>query len=166
LAALRRAGDMYESMADQGGYGSAQGNIGSLHHILGDYETALAFQLKSLAIHESINNKFGITVALLDVGTIYRDLKKLAEAREYLVRAHTLSAEIQSKEFEAKSLCELGLLCEAEATLMDGEMKTAKLKEALELIEKGAAILNEMNNAQKNKYKPDLERVKKIANSE
>ncbi len=166
LATLGRAADICESLGDQSGFATALGNIGSVHDLRGNYDTALQFLLKSLAIWESINDRWGLVVGLTDVGEAYRKLQRLADARESLVRAHALATETQLKEVAAMSLCELGLLCEAEAAQAEGDAKGAKMNDAREQLETGVAILIEMNNVQKDKYETELERVKKSLTSE
>ena len=171
LEMLRRAADICESLGDQAGYATTLGNIGSVYHNRGEYDTALVLLRKCLALHEAID-PWGIAVGLIDVSETYRRLKHFSDARESLVRAQALATEAQLKELVAIAHCELGLLSEAEAEQMavdSREAITAKIalmNEARAQVEKGVAILYEMDNIQKDKYTRELERIIKSLNSE
>ncbi|NVJ49142.1 MAG: tetratricopeptide repeat-containing sensor histidine kinase [Gammaproteobacteria bacterium] len=62
-------------------------NLGIMFRHLGDYESALSYLLRSLAIKETLDNKTPIATTLNNIGVIYHQLEKYQEAISYFDRA-------------------------------------------------------------------------------
>ncbi|HET7152858.1 MAG TPA: tetratricopeptide repeat protein, partial [Candidatus Kapabacteria bacterium] len=155
-----------ESIGNRAGIASSLGNIGVVYGSRGAYEEALEYHQKSLAIQESISNSAGIVVSLGNIGEIHRKQGNLQEARAALVKAKNIADAIRSKRTSANALCELGLLCEAEAMQNTGSAFNEKIDEAVLLLEEGLAILREIQSGDIIKYELELERIKKMTNIE
>jgi len=157
---------MQESIGERDGIARSLLNIGVVHGSRGAYDDALEYYAKSLVIQESIGDRASIAAALVNIGVVQLKQGNLPEARTALTKSKNTAVEIRSTQQIAYSLCELGLLCEAEAMQRIGAARTEKISEAVALLEEGLAIFREIKSAHVKKYEPELERIKQSMKSE
>jgi tetratricopeptide (TPR) repeat protein len=158
---------IFESIGDRPGMAAVQDNIGQVYSARGAYEEALEYHTNALAIRESIGVRLGIATTLVNIGVVHRKQGNFADGRIALTKAKNIADEIQSKEIGGIALCELGLLCEAEALQSISAARSEKMNEAVVLLEEGLAMFREMKSSQVKEYEIELERIKQlITNSE
>jgi adenylate cyclase len=86
----------------------ALGNIGLLYQYLSDYQQALSYCQKALAIFEEIGSKEGIARNLSNIGLVYWNLSDYAQALSYLQKALAINEEIGNKNGIAINLGNIG----------------------------------------------------------
>jgi len=156
----KRSLEIREAVGDRSGTATTLGNIGNEYAILGDYNEALAHHKRSLEIFESIGERSGISRLRLCLGISYRKQGNLQQGWDEIRQAGTLAAEIKSKALEAGSVCEMGLLSEAEALKIEGDARTAKVKEAVAYLEKGLSMMRQIPHSEARNYEDELERIR------
>ncbi|OFX32750.1 MAG: hypothetical protein A2X08_06805 [Bacteroidetes bacterium GWA2_32_17] len=85
---------MSEELEDDNRIGNAYNNIGGVFYEQKKYNDALTNYFASLKIGENIHDKVSISSSLVNIGDVYTTLKKYNEAKDYLIKAKELSAEI------------------------------------------------------------------------
>ncbi|MCW3102996.1 MAG: hypothetical protein JWO09_1436 [Bacteroidetes bacterium] len=100
--------EMFRKLKDTGTIAMILGNIGNVYGNFGDkklnkgadprkipeYDTAVAYYKKSLALYEITGDKRNKAVHLASLGSLYRGMKKYPEAKERLLQSLELSEEI------------------------------------------------------------------------
>lgn len=93
---FQAAGEAFESADKQKKAAIQYKNIGVFYRKLGDYKTAIEFQIKSLKLFEEINDIDGQVTAIMNIGNVYVFQKQPELAFPYFEKALNL-ARIQDK---------------------------------------------------------------------
>ena len=72
--------------------------IGYVHYIIGRYDKALNYYLKSLKIYEEAGNKIGIAKCHCNIGMIYQEQGSFYKALEYYIKSLKIYKNIGDKE--------------------------------------------------------------------
>ncbi|MBK9247042.1 MAG: tetratricopeptide repeat protein [Ignavibacteria bacterium] len=84
--------------------------IGNVHVSLGNYDNALEFFNKALAINEEIGSKNGIAHNLGNLGNVYHNLSDYTQALTFFQKALAINEEIASKNGIAINLGNIGIV--------------------------------------------------------
>jgi len=116
--------------ADQQTLAEALGQTGKQYHHVGEYDTALEYLKRSLAICEEIGDKKGEGATLNNISQIYHARGEYDTALEYLNRSLAICQEIGDKKGEGTTLNNISLIYKVR-----GEYDTALeyLKRSLEI---------------------------------
>jgi CHAT domain-containing protein len=85
-----------EAAGDKYGVSLTLANLGFVHQSQGDYERALDYYRKSLALKEATGDKNGIALMLTNIGGIYHRQGHAAQALDSAARASALARQIGS----------------------------------------------------------------------
>lgn len=85
-----------KAIGDLKGVGATLGNIGECYEAMGNLKQALAIQLQSLAVKDSISHQSGLAWAYFDLASVYAKLKDVKKANFYLDKAEAKSRVIKS----------------------------------------------------------------------
>ncbi|MEW5936597.1 MAG: tetratricopeptide repeat protein [Candidatus Thermoplasmatota archaeon] len=123
-----------ETGAEQKDIGNALRAMGNIHLSKGEYDDALQYYEKSMAVMEKVDDKYGIAAALNNIGIVHLYRGELEKALEYYGRSLEMFEKIGDKRGIVHSLCGL-----AETHLEMGKDQTA-----LENAEKAVGIAVEI----------------------
>lgn len=84
--------------------------LGVLFYKKGDYESAIAYQQKSLALNTSCNNQLGCAINQTNLGNIYSELKYDKQAESYYLQALQTYNQLNNKLQLARCLINIGAL--------------------------------------------------------
>jgi two-component system, NtrC family, sensor kinase len=113
--------EIKRELNDKGGIATTLNNIGALFSDSADDEKdaaavaklraeALKNYSEALSVRESINDKNGIVLSMMNIGTLTTKLKQFAAAKKYLSKSLALSIEIGTKEWTRESCLSLSAL--------------------------------------------------------
>jgi len=160
LGYFTRSIEIYEALGDRRDICLPLTGIGTVKYNLGEYDEALAYHRRSLEAAEAVGYQFGMCSALLNMGIVYRVQGDFTNSRSTIERVQSIGREYNIQWGEAQAECELGLINEAESALLDDAGKAAKMKGAVDLLEKGIATLRDMKYNIYKDYEKDLARIK------
>jgi tetratricopeptide (TPR) repeat protein len=83
--------------------GISLNNIGIMHHDKGDYDKALEYYNRSLAINEEIGYKYVMGYSLNNIGIVHRNKGDYDKALEYLEKSLSIQKEVGTKEIELET---------------------------------------------------------------
>ena len=114
---LLQALKIYETPGLEGeqtreGLAYTNNNIGFLYYSMGHYNQALEYYLKARAIHESLDNKWGISIVLNNIAEIYREKKEYDKALSYYSQSLQLKEELGYRHGMATTLHNIGKVYE------------------------------------------------------
>lgn len=84
----------YENTENKKSLGHILGQIRYVYNFKGDYEKANEYSFKSLAVFEEINDKPGMALANMDIGSNFFNQKRYTEALDYTLKGYQLSKEL------------------------------------------------------------------------
>lgn len=87
----------YESKDDKKNLANVLGQIRYVYNFKGDYEKANEYSFKSLALFEEINDRPGMALANMDIGTNFFNQKRYKEALDYTLKGYQLSKQLGLK---------------------------------------------------------------------
>ncbi|PFX13030.1 Tetratricopeptide repeat protein 28 [Stylophora pistillata] len=105
-----------ETNGDKRGEAVCYGNLGTLHHSIGEYENCSRHVSKALALSIKNGYRDGEAASYGTLGTLFQSLGKYDKAREYEEKALTIRKEIGDKQGEAASYGNLGTLFQSLAS--------------------------------------------------
>ena len=103
LKALR----IFKELGDKSDEALVTGNIGAVYFEQNNYAEALEYEFKSLAIAEKAANNESAMQAMITIGSVYMAQHHYTDAIRYHFRAFSISKEIDDKNGEAISLCNM-----------------------------------------------------------
>ena len=80
--------------SDTAGEGTTLNNFATLYHAQGDYETALSYLQKSLAIRKQIGDTAGLCATLFNMGHLHRQNDQVQEAMSAWVTVYGIARQI------------------------------------------------------------------------
>jgi len=86
------------------------GNLGLIRYDLGQWDQALTFLEKSLALSEEIGHVQGVAATLVNIGLIHLQQGSHTAARKAFTRALSIQRRLGAHRDEAKTLCNLGVV--------------------------------------------------------
>ncbi len=92
------------------GIANSCSNIGMMYYYKGDYDKALAFDLKSLNIHIELGDKLRIALLYDKIGVLYYDKGDYKKALPYLLKSLKIYKEIKNKQGIGNLYNNIGLL--------------------------------------------------------
>jgi len=92
------------------GISYALNNIGIVHQNMSNYEEALHYQERSIALKEKIGDRIGLAGSYVNVGNIRLIKNNFAEAERCYQRASEISRELRDREYLSNALNNLGTL--------------------------------------------------------
>lgn len=110
LEALSGVPEQAAGLGDAVLEGEALGQLGDLHHKLGQMEPAREMLERALAIHRQTRNRLGEAEALINLGDLFRSLSQNREARAVLEQSHSIALEIGNPLCESRALAILALV--------------------------------------------------------
>jgi len=99
---------VYREIGDRQGEASSLNNLGNAYNSLAEYERAIEFHEKSLAISREIGDRQGEASSLNNLGNVYRSLAEYEQAIEFHKLSLALARAIGDSWLEALSLANLG----------------------------------------------------------
>jgi tetratricopeptide (TPR) repeat protein len=90
--------------------GASLGNIGVVHVDKGDYDTALDYYGRSLAIQEELGDKRGMGYNLGNIGTVHKNKGDYNKALDYYGRSLAIQEELGDKAGMGGSLNNIGIV--------------------------------------------------------
>jgi tetratricopeptide (TPR) repeat protein len=81
---------------------TAYGNLGSVSYELGDFQAAIDWYQKDLALSEQLGDWTGTAATLHNMGHVALEMGDLAAARDYFVRSRDLYARFGLTDFVAE----------------------------------------------------------------
>ena len=114
----------------------ALNNIGNVYRRLSDYDRALEYYEKALALNEELGNKDGVAASIGNIGIVYEKLSLFAKALEFYVKALALREEVGNKGGAAITIGNIGVVY----------FKLSQYANALEYYEKALALDKELDN--------------------
>ena len=97
-----------EDIGDKHGMGNSLNNIGVVHKIKGDYETALDYYGRSLVIREELGDKDGMGHSLNNIGNVHKNKGDYDKALDHLERSLAIREKIGDKSGMGYSLGNIG----------------------------------------------------------
>jgi tetratricopeptide (TPR) repeat protein len=82
---------LFKEINNKEGLGSSYNGLGTLLCDRKDYEGALKYYFLALQTWQELNRQSGISSVLLNIGDAYYKMKKLPEAKSYLIKAEELA---------------------------------------------------------------------------
>ncbi len=108
LEHYQKSWQIYEEIGNKRGQGDTLNNSSEAAFELGDYENALTFGLRSLALHEEINYQDDLGIVLTAVGRAYAALQQPRQALDCLHRGLNISRAGANRYSELRCLLYLG----------------------------------------------------------
>ena len=105
-------------------------NIGLIYRRQGRHDQALIYARRSLALFETIDDKFGIANLQNNIGVIYKSQERYDEALEWFRKAHKNNEEVKAIPGVARTLNNIG----------DTYRAQGRYDEALEALKKGLQL--------------------------
>jgi tetratricopeptide (TPR) repeat protein len=133
LESQRRAAHLVK---DRQYEGSALGNLGSAHAVLGDARKAIEYQEQALVVSREIGDRRAEGSVLGNLGLAHADLGDARKAIEFDEQSIVIKREIGDRRGEGNSLCRIG---SAHAALGD-------VRKAIECYEQALAIAREIGD--------------------
>ena len=99
---------LFEASGDERGIASTLDDIGKVHWMRGDYETAERFTLQALERRRALGDDRGVALGYNNLGIVYQDSGRFAEALEAFQQALELRRSIDDLPGIAQSLNNLG----------------------------------------------------------
>lgn len=122
----------------------SMGNIGYVHHIKGDYLTALNYYQKSLKIADKLGVKKEIALMLHNIGAIYINQGDQANALAYYERSLAIEREIGGKKAMTSLFNNIGLIYKVQGNIAKGLEyfnKSLKLSEEINYVDAVAVAM-------------------------
>lgn len=119
----------YESSGNKKSLGHILAQIRYVYNFKGDFEKANEYSFKSLAVFEEINDKPGIALANMDIGSNFFNQKRYDDALDYCLKAYKISKELGLQFETAESALHLGNVytalhqCETSLKYLDEALK-------------------------------------------
>ena len=158
---------MNEEIGDKNGIAEVTCDIGSVYQNQSDHPKALEYFFKALKMDEKIGNKKGMAINIGNIGEVYTAQKNYTMAIEFAQRALKMDEEIGYKRGAAFQLSNMGIAyvslvtdtfhingVTAATEIPEGiykpngdipKDKTARLRKAIDYLQKGLAIGKEIN---------------------
>lgn len=142
----------------------ALGNIGYVHHVKGDYLTALTYYDKSLKIAEELGVKKEIALMLNNIGSVYTNQGDQVKALEYYNRSLIIEQEIGGKKAMMYLFNNIGLIYKMQGNIVKGlEYYNKSLRIREEIGDKRGVAISLSHIARINFKKGDLVTAKELA---
>lgn len=159
--------------------------LGTVFHLRGNYDTALEYFEKSLALRKKAQFKTGQAACLANIGATHHQLNNFKESQHYLEEALDLAREVNARDVEASALIKLSKLSESlekdkealayykeyhhvqqllKSENADRRAKSIELKFKIEQEQQEKVLLEEQNEQLK-KYSEDLVTLGEIGQS-
>lgn len=97
---------LYESLGDRQGIADNLNNLGLLEYEVGDYAAAASHLKASLKACQDIGDQWGVALAHLNLGKVYRQQNRLAQARRAFHSAFEVALSIQKRPVLLQTLIE------------------------------------------------------------
>ncbi len=97
------------AISDRQGIGNTLNNIGIVYYRIGQYQRALQYYKRALAIHREIGDKMGENDDLTNIAVVYRKLRQYQTALEYHKQTLEIRRDIGDKWGVVNSLTNIGM---------------------------------------------------------
>jgi tetratricopeptide (TPR) repeat protein len=113
--------------------GDVVGEAGVVYYAKGEWERAIKYYERSLAINEMVGNEYGMAVIFSNLGSVYRARRKWEQAIEYYERSLTIKEKEGDEHGMAPTLNNLGSVYYAKG---EWELATKYYKRSLAITQK------------------------------
>jgi diguanylate cyclase (GGDEF)-like protein len=110
LMYLQKALKVFEEINDLQGKIIVFNSLAILYDNLQDYEQAVGYYKKTVALHNEQKDSFSLSVSYFNIGQIYYKLNKIVEAEDMLNLALNMSRELKDEVGEAFALRYMGII--------------------------------------------------------
>lgn len=88
---------IYKLTGDKGSLSVSYNNLALVFSVENQFEKAIEYTKKSIALDKDDNNKYGIAISKLNIGSYYISEKKYSQAKKYLFDSEKLLIELNEK---------------------------------------------------------------------
>jgi len=122
----------------------AYNTLGACNHMLGNYQQAIQYHEKALALRTQLNDQKGMAASLSNLGAAYEGLGSFPLSLEYYLKGLRIEEKIKNTEGLAQSYNDIGMIYDNMATVSENP---GDYKRAIDYFEKSVVYAQKAKNS-------------------